>query len=357
MFDVIIVAYGKSQRAGLDKLSHDLNGISILNKTISAFDGIVGIDNIIVVTDRYVENKSNITTTKGGNTRSESVRCGLALVKSPYVLIHDGARPFTSRNLIERVMQATIKYNSAVPYIKSADSIRYVKNNRLTKSLERENIAKVQTPQGYTTALIKKAYEQNADNLNTDESEIYAQIIEPPYAVEGDISNKKITYFEDLLNLNSKIGSGFDVHEFEDGKPLVLGGITIPYAKGLKAHSDGDVVIHAVIDALLLATGNKDIGVQFPDTDDAYKNIDSTLLLKKVHSILQISNATINNITITIMAQQPKLSDYIPKMQERMAAILGIDSQNINISATTTENLGIIGEGKAIAVIAIANVV
>lgn len=357
MFDVIIAAYGKSERAGLDKLSYDLAGTSVLNTTINAFCGIAGIDNIIVVTDRKIEEKPNIVVIKGGNTRSESVRCALKIVKSPYVLIHDGARPFVSRNIIEKVMQSTIKYNSAVPYVKSADSIRNLQNNRLTDSLDRDSVVRVQTPQGYTTALIKQAYEMCGDLQNTDESQIYAQIIEPPYAFEGEQSNKKITYYEDLLNINSRIGSGFDVHEFVEGKTLVLGGISIPYQRGLKAHSDGDVVIHAVMDALLLAVDERDIGVQFPDNDISYKNIDSAVLLSKVKDILISKNAIINNITITIMAQAPRLADYIPKMQERIASILDINSHKINISATTTENLGIIGEGKAIAVLAIANVI
>lgn len=357
MFDVIIVAYGKSQRAGLDKLSFDINGQSILLRTINAFEKVSGINNIIVVTDKQIDNKPNLIVTFGGSTRSDSVKCGLELVKSPYVLIHDGARPFVGKNLIENIMNSTIKHNSCVPYLKSTDSIRYLKNNRLTEALDRENVVSVQTPQGYATSLIKQAYNQNEINTNTDESEIYAQFIEPPFALEGEKSNKKITYYEDLLNINSRIGSGFDTHMFEEGKPLVLGGINIPFDKGLKAHSDGDVVIHAIMDSLLSAVGERDIGVQFPDTSIDYKDIDSAKLLEKVKDILKNKNAIINNITVTIMAQKPKLSSYIQQMQEKIAFILEIDVERINITATTTENLGIIGEEKAIAALAIANVI
>lgn len=356
MFDVIIVAYGKSERAGLDKLSFDLNGESVLTRTIDAFEGINGIDKIIVVTDRNVKNNPNIIVTRGGSTRSESVANGLKLVSSPYVLIHDGARPFVSRKLIENVMQATIKYNSAVPFIKSSDSLRLMQNNRLIESANREKIVAVQTPQGFTTTFIKQAYELNNGYPNTDESEIYARFIEPPYAVNGEVANKKITYYEDLVNVNSRIGSGFDVHKFIDGKPLILGGINIPYPQGMEAHSDGDVVIHAVMDALLSSVNERDIGVQFPDSEEQYKNIDSTILLQKIKVILKNKNAIINNITITIMAQKPKLVAYLPKMQERIALVLGIASNKINITVTTTENLGLIGEGKAIAVLAIANI-
>ncbi|NLL56631.1 MAG: 2-C-methyl-D-erythritol 2,4-cyclodiphosphate synthase [Clostridiales bacterium] len=356
MFDVIIVAYGKSQRAGLDKLSFDLNGKSVLDRTIDAFVGIGGINNIIVVTDRDI-NKKNVIVTSGGVARSQSVKCGLKLVKSPYVLIHDGARPFVSAKLIKQIMQATKEHNSAVPYIKSADSLRRIKENRLTSAVDRESIVCVQTPQGYKTSQILQAYKLNNDNLNTDESEIYAKFIEPPYALLGENSNRKITYIEDLLNIASRIGSGFDVHQFESGKQLVLGGIKIPFDKGLKAYSDGDVVIHAIMDALLSAAGERDIGIHFPDYDDKYKSIDSTKLLAKVKEILANKNAIINNITVTIMAQKPILAHYIPKMQEKIASVLQTDISSINITATTTENLGIIGEEKAIAALAIASVI
>lgn len=356
MFDVIIVAYGKSERAGLDKLSFDLNGQSVLARTINAFNRITEINKIIVVTDKNIESRDKIIVTTGGTSRSDSVQCGLALVTEPYVLIHDGARPYVSKALIARIMQTTLLYDSAIPCVKIVDSLRQLQDNRLINCIDREKIAGVQTPQGFATALIKKAYSLS-NGINTDESEIFAKYIEPPYAIEGEIANKKITYAEDLLNINARIGSGFDVHQFEDKKKLVLGGITIPYPMGMKAHSDGDVVIHAIMDALLSAVNERDIGVQFPDNDDKYKNIDSALLLEKVKLLLQNKNVTIINITITIMAQKPKLMDYIPRMQVKLASILNISDDKINISATTTENLGIVGEGKGIAVLAIASVI
>lgn len=357
MFDVIIVAYGKSERAGLDKLSFDLNGQSVLARTINAFNSITEINKIIVVTDKNIESRDKIIVTKGGASRSDSVQCGLALVTAPYVLIHDGARPYVSKALIAKIMQTTLLYDSAIPCVKIVDSLRQLQDNRLVNSVDREKIAGVQTPQGFATALIKKAYSLSEGKTNTDESEIFAKYIEPPYAIEGEVANKKITYAEDLLNINARVGSGFDVHQFEDKKKLVMGGITIPYPMGMKAHSDGDVVIHAVMDALLSAINERDIGVQFPDSDDKYKNIDSALLLEKVKLMLRNKNVTIINITITIMAQKPKLMDYIPKMQARLASILDIADDKINISATTTENLGIVGEGKGIAVLAIASVI
>jgi 2-C-methyl-D-erythritol 4-phosphate cytidylyltransferase/2-C-methyl-D-erythritol 2,4-cyclodiphosphate synthase len=357
MFDVIIVAFGKSERMGLDKLSYEINGQSILSRTINTFDNIKNIANIIVVTDKNIMPKDNIILVKGGSSRSQSVQCGLAKVTSPYVLIHDGARPFASKNLIEKIMADTEKYNSAIPYLKSTDSTRKIQENKLISCIDREEVVGVQTPQGFSTKLIKKAYELSNEITNTDESELFLKFIEPPHASLGEISNRKITYIEDLVNITSKVGSGFDVHKFEKGKKLILGGIEIPYHLGLKAHSDGDVVIHAIMDALLSAIDERDIGVQFPDTDSEYKNINSCILLEKVKNIMARKNATINNITITIMAQSPILKSYIPLMQTKIASILNISENKINITATTTETLGIIGEKKGIAVLALASVI
>lgn len=356
MFDVIIAASGKSERAGIDKLSFDLDGISVLNKTINAFQGIDAIDKIIVVTDRDID-IPDIIVTKGGATRAESVARGLELVTAPYVLIHDGARAFVSKELILRVMHEAFHHNSAIPCLKPSDSVRLVREDRFVGAFDRDSLALVQTPQGFKTELIKKAYELDKSLLNTDESELFAKYIEPPFAVEGEISNRKITYFEDLININSRVGIGYDTHFFEDGKPLVLGGVSIPYPKGLKAHSDGDAVIHAIMDALLSAAGERDIGVHFPDSDEEYKNIDSAVLLQKVVKILENKNAGVVNVAVTILAQKPKLAPFIPSMCERLAELLKIPVERVSVAATTTENLGIIGEGRAIAAIAVVNVI
>lgn len=356
MFDVIIAAGGLSSRAGVDKLSAAISGQSVLTKTVNAFINIEGIQNIIVVSDTKYELPPQILTVRGGKTRSESVKNGLEKATAPFVLIHDGARPFVSYALIRRVMGCAEKFGSAVPMIKSADSLRAVKDGRIESLCDRETVLCAQTPQGYSTEKLKHAYLITPSLDNTDESELYLKFAEPPYVVEGEISNKKITYFEDLANLNSLIGSGFDVHRLVPGRKLILGGINIDYHMGLQAHSDGDVLIHAVMDALLTAAGLPDIGTVFPDTDPAFEDADSAVLLADVKKLLNGRNVRVINLTAVIMAQEPKLSKYLPLMAKRIAGILDISESAVNLSCTTTENLGVTAKNGGIACIAFTNV-
>ena len=354
MFDVIIVANGKSARCKTDKLSFNIGQSSVISRTVNAFSGISGIANIILVTDSEYE-FPNVIKVCGGKTRTESVRCGLEKVKSKYVLIHDGARPFVSKNLIETVMSDTEKYGSSIPFLPITDSLRHIEND-VPVFVNRSDYITIQTPQGFLTEEISFAYNTSSETDLYDDSQLYSLYVRSPHLTNGERFNKKITTPDDLYGYNLRVGSGFDVHPFaNNGKPLVLGGVQIPFDKGLSAHSDGDVVIHAVIDALLSGANQRDIGVLVPDSDPIYKNANSANLLLKVSDILQNENVFINNITVTIIAQTPKLSPYIPLMQKRMAEVLKISDRQINISATTTENLGIVGEKKAIAVLAIAS--
>ncbi len=356
MFDVIIVANGTSSRMGFDKLSFQMGDKLVLQKTVDCFDNINDIDKIIVVSDNFLIKKDKVLNVKGGSTRSASVKCGLEYATSDFVLIHDGARPFVSKDLIYKLMQATKKFHSAVPYLPVYDSLRIKKGDSIGECVDRENFVTVQTPQGFATNLIKKAYVIAEDNSYTDDSEVFSRFISPAHLVEGEQSNKKITTPENLIGTNSKIGCGFDVHRFARDRKLILGGIDVPYPLGMDAHSDGDVVIHALMDALLSAIGERDIGVLFPDNDDTYKDIDSSILLSKVKGILDKKNADIISISIIIMAQKPKLSNFIPLMKKRLADILDIDSRIITISATTTENLGITSENSGIASFAMISI-
>ncbi len=355
MFDVIIVANGTSSRMGFDKLSFQIGDKLVLQKTVDCFENIQNINKIIVVSDNFCINQDNITSVKGGTTRSASVKCGLEYVTSKYVLIHDGARPFVSKDLISLIMEATITYNSAIPCLPIYDSLRIKKNDTVGECVNRDNCVSVQTPQGFATDLIKSAYCKAGNNFYTDDSEVFSQFIYPAHLVKGEQSNKKITTAENVLSINSKIGCGFDTHKFAADRKLILGGVNVPYPLGMEAHSDGDVVIHALMDALLSAIGERDIGVLFPDSDLSYKDIDSAILLSSVKGILDKKNADIINISIVIMAQKPKLSSFIPLMKKRLADILDIDSRKISISATTTENLGITSENKGIASFAIVS--
>lgn len=350
MFDVVIVANGKSIRAGIDKLSNKIGDISVLSRSISAFSNIANIKNIIVVTDKDIEFE-NIIKVSGGDSRTESVKCGLAKCTSEYVLIHDAARPFVSKDLINLIMQDTITFGSSIPYIKVTDSLRSIKDG-VVSYVNRDDYVSIQTPQGFRLSEIKKAYESSAGCFY-DDSELYAKYIRPIHLTPGEQSNKKITTYEDLFGYNMNIGVGFDVHEYEDKKrPLILGGIEIPFEKSLVAHSDGDVVLHALSDAILSSIHERDIGVLYPDNDQSTTNISSEIILSSCLKLFNQKNKKFNNISIVIMAQQPKLSKYIPTMQEKIATLLSVDTSAVSITATTTENLGIVGETKGIAVLA-----
>lgn len=355
MFDVIIVANGTSSRMGFDKLSFRLGNKLVLQKTVDCFNNIDNIDKIIVVSDNFCIKEDKVINVKGGATRSSSVKCGLEYATSKYVLIHDGARPFVSKDLIKLIMDTTTKYNSAVPYLPVYDSLRIKKGDTVGECVNRDNFVTVQTPQGFATELIKKAYVLADNNTFTDDSEVFTLFVSPAHLIEGEQTNKKITTAENIFGINSKIGCGFDVHRFARDRKLILGGVDVPYPLGMEAHSDGDVVIHALMDALLSAVNERDIGVLFPDSDITYKDIDSSILLSKVKGIMDKKNADIISISIIIMAQKPKLSNYIPLMKKRLADILDIDSRKINISATTTENLGITTENSGIASLAMVS--
>ena len=355
MFDAIIVANGKSLRAQTDKLAAKHGESTVLARTVDAFRNVPKIGRIILVTDSEYD-FADVVKVSGGSTRAESVKKGLEQATEKYVLIHDGARPFLSKTLLKKIMEDTLIYGSSVPYLPVTDSLR-TKENGKTKIVDRSAYFTVQTPQGFEREKLLSAYKKaTKDDLLFDDSELYEKYVSPVHWTEGESQNKKITSPFDVFGYNGKAGVGYDVHALsENGRPLVLGGVRIPFEKGVIAHSDGDVVLHAVMDALLSAANERDIGVLFPDDDPQYENADSAVLTVEVKKILDEKGLLINNVAVTIVAQKPKLKDYIPLMQKRIAGILGVSIEKINLNATTTEHLGVVGQGDAIAVIAIAS--
>ncbi len=355
MFDVIIAANGNSVRMGFDKLAEKIGENTVLARTVNAFRDIDGIERIIIVSDDAPDIEG-VLTVKGGKTRELSVLEGLKATKAEYVLIHDGARPFVSRELIKKIMQFALICGSAVPCLKITDSLRGISDGYVSSLPDRNSFVTVQTPQGFETEKLKKAFacaeKEGLLERFTDESEIYSRYVAPCKLVEGEQSNRKLTTQADFFGLNARIGTGFDIHRYVEGKPLRLCGIEIDYPYGLLAHSDGDAPLHAVTDALLTAAGERDIGVFFPDDDPLYENADSCIFVRKAADILKEKNLSVNSLNVTIIAQSPKLSPYIEKMRQNIAALLNIPSEKIALSATTTEKLGLIGENKALAALA-----
>lgn len=354
-FDVIIVAGGLSSRMGFDKLSAMLGERTVLTRAIAPFLTLPYVKKIIIVTDNdKLDLPDGVTVCPAGKTRSLSVLSGLSQVTAPYVMIHDGARPFVTSELVDRLCEAAEKNGSAVPYIPVTDTLRRIKGE--TSFCDRDEYALLQTPQVFLSDELKKAYSLSEGKSETDDSALYEKYIGPCNYVLGDFANKKITRPEDLFSTGTLVGTGFDVHRLVPGRALRLGGVTVPYPLGEEAHSDGDAPVHALMDALLTAASLPDIGHLFPDTDPAYKDIDSTLLLKNVVSRVRAMNREILSADIAILLEKPKVASYLAEMRGVLASILGIAPEKVNVSATTTEKIGLIGENKAVAALAVASI-
>lgn len=293
---------------------------------------------------------------RGGESRQHSLRNAMEHVSTPYVLVSDIARACIAPDLIQRLLDAKEKGDCIVPALTVNDTIVYGE-----ETVEREAIKRVQTPQLSRTDVLKNAL--NTPHEYTDESSAIVAIGGKRHFVEGDIRADKITRLNDLSSLEclaspssmTFTGNGFDVHGFEEGKPMVLAGVPIPGPFGFKAHSDGDVAIHALIDALLGAACMGDIGMLFPDTDATYKNIDSKVLLSTCIQKLHTFGFVIAHADITIIAQTPKIAPYKEQMRKTIARLLELSASRVNIKATTTEELGFIGRKEGVAVMATAS--
>ena len=291
----------------------------------------------------------DITFVKGGTSRQESLQNALQLIDSKYVLVSDVARVCIDDEMLQRIIEKKDSGDIVVPYLNISDTVVYK-----DKTIDRDRVKLIQTPQLSKTTILRKALKSDIEY--TDDSSAIKAIDGVVTYVKGDKKAKKLTFLEDLSELpcikkpssDIFIGNGFDVHEFEDGKPMMLGGIKIQDSPGFKAHSDGDVAIHALIDSLLGAIGAGDIGELFPDSDKKFKNIDSKILLDKVYRFVTNVGYKIINCDITIIAQTPKLKDFKKQMAFTLAKALHLDSNFINIKATTTEKLGFIGRSEGV---------
>lgn len=287
----------------------------------------------------------------GGETRQQSLKNALTLVNSEFVLVSDIARPCISSELFSKIISATNEADCVVPAIKIADTAYFGE-----EPIDREKIKLIQTPQLSRTSILKKAL--NTDIQYTDDSSAMRAMGASIWHILGDENAHKITIVKDLLKIKGLnppsnkcfVGNGFDVHKFAPNRDLWLCGIKIDHELGLEAHSDGDVAIHALCDALLGAAGLGDIGEHFPDTDDKFKNINSSILLEKTYQKIQNVGFELVNADITIIAQKPKLKPYKAQMEQSIANILNIKPALINVKATTTEELGFLGRCEGIAV-------
>ena len=364
----IIVAAGASRRMGFDKLSYCLpDGRTVLETSCALFVAHPAVDELVLVAGGNRPQCEAIaaacpkpcTVVQGGATRADSVHNGLAAAKGQLVAIHDAARPFASEEVITQVLQAAAKTGAAAPAVPVKDTIKVAdKDGKVVTTPDRATLYAVQTPQCFDRALYLQALEAVSGekaSLVTDDCSLFELAGLPVTLTAGDYANLKITTKEDLQKENTmRIGHGYDVHRLVEDRKLILGGVEVPYEKGLLGHSDADVLLHAVMDAVLGAAALGDIGQHFPDSDERYKGISSIALLKEVGKILQENGYMIENIDSTVIAQRPKLLPYRPQMAENIAAALGIEKEQVSVKATTEEGLGFTGTGEGISAQAIA---
>ena len=288
----------------------------------------------------------------GGADRQASALCGLKALPQDcdMALIHDGARPFIRREDIRAVIRSVKEKGSGVMAVKARDTIKEADaEGKVIRTLDRDVLYHMQTPQGFYVKDMLLAHE-NAKARYTDDAALMEAAGFPVHLVQGHYDNQKLTSPEDLpvQNLLPRIGHGYDVHRLCEGRALIIGGVKIPHEMGLLGHSDADVALHALTDALLGAAGLPDIGHLFPDNDPAYKGISSLLLLEKAMERIREKGFEVGNADVTVVAQAPKMAPHLAKMQENTARAMGVSVDRINYKATTTEHLGFEGEKKGI---------
>lgn len=373
MITAIIPAAGSSRRmnSSINKQFMSIAGQPVLTRTLLSLVEVV--DDFIIVARCGEEEQCRIAAqgipknciiVTGGETRQESVFNGLMLAKGEFVLIHDGNRPLTSPKLIQRVVEAAKVHNAAIPAVPVVDTIKEISAGRVKSTLPRHLLQAVQTPQVFQRELLLRSYQYAIDSsiAGTDDASLVEAMGCPVAVVEGERTNIKITTpgdierAEGILNLSKasglpsvRTGIGYDVHRLVPGRRLILGGVNIPYAKGLLGHSDADVLVHAIMDAMLGAAALGDIGQHFPDTDQAWAGADSCNLLAHIARLLEEKGFRLVNIDAVVIAQSPKLSPYIPQIRENIARRVNLEPSAISVKATTTEGLGFIGRGEGIA--------
>ncbi len=371
----LIVAAGRGHRAGspLPKQYLELAGEPILRRSANAFiaSGLVDLVQIVIhPNDRALYDAATAglplrAPCAGGASRQESVRLGLeALVpeKPDLVLIHDAARPFVGADTIRAIVAALSNNKAVIPGLEVTDTIKQVEDGRIVGNVDRARLRRAQTPQGFRFAAILEAHRKLAavDDL-TDDAAVAERAGIAVHVVNGDERNIKVTTPEDVAALSAVpmipcSGNGFDVHRLGPGDHVTLCGHRIPHSQGLIGHSDADVALHALVDAILGAVGAGDIGRHFPPSDPQWKGAPSRLFLEEAVRLVRDQGGRIANVDVTIICEAPKVTPHVAPMTAILADILGIPARRINVKATTTEKLGFTGRGEGIAAQASASV-
>jgi 2-C-methyl-D-erythritol 4-phosphate cytidylyltransferase/2-C-methyl-D-erythritol 2,4-cyclodiphosphate synthase len=380
----IIPAAGFGTRMGVEipKQFLELAGVPILVRTLRVFLAHPAIHIIMLVLPPEQlqsgkeqllpfltpEQQGKMLYTTGGETRQHSVQNGMKALPASIerIFVHDGARPLVSAEIIDRCLAGIEEHGAVIAAVPVKDTLKEVEEiddgTEIIGTVDRSQLWQAQTPQAMDLHLLERAYEyaEATEFIGTDEASLLEHAGVSVSVVMGSEENIKITRPEDLriaatlLRENQegetamRIGHGFDAHRLVEGRKLILGGVDIPYQLGLDGHSDADVLVHALMDALLGALGAGDIGRHFPDTDEQYRGADSLKLLARVMELVRAEKMRLINADITVVCQQPKLAPHLATMQSNLAAVCGASPEQVNIKATTTEEMGYTGRGEGI---------
>ncbi len=381
--EAIVLAAGSGSRmgAGENKVFLPLGGVPALVRSVKAFANLCGALVLVVrpeeeqrarmLLDAYGLLPAVTAFACGGERRQDSVRSGLAALsqEEAVVLVHDAARPLLTEEVITRVIASVREYGTGVAAVRVKDTIKRVNSGEtVAETPDRETLRAVQTPQGFLKSILIKAH-QRAEREGitaTDDAALAEAMGVSVRLTEGSYDNMKITTPEDLAAAEAvlksreggadgvpRVGQGYDVHQLVPGRKLILCGVEVPHETGLLGHSDADVALHALTDALLGALALGDIGKHFPDSDPKYKGISSLLLLKHAYRLIRERGYAAGNVDVTIVAQRPKLAPYIAAMRGNVAEALALSLDRVSVKATTTERLGFEGEERGISAQAI----
>jgi 2-C-methyl-D-erythritol 4-phosphate cytidylyltransferase/2-C-methyl-D-erythritol 2,4-cyclodiphosphate synthase len=386
----IIAAGGRGLRFGGLKQLTDIDGVSVLERSILAFAAHEAVDDLIVALPEELaadppaccrSAAKPIAVVAGGPRRQDSVASAFrAAAAADVVVIHDAARPFVSADLISRTIAAAREDGAALAALQARDTVKRVASGdgpaeaagdgfgrTVIETLPRETIYLAQTPQAFRRPVLEAALAFAArERIDaTDEATLAERAGHRVRVVDGDALNMKITDPDDLIVAEAlakrgrpartgRAGTGYDLHRLVEGRPLVLGGVTVPSDRGVLGHSDGDAVCHAITDAVLGAAGAGDIGRYFPDSDPRWKGASSLDLLKRAVAVVADAGLQVGNVDVVVILERPKLAPHVDAMRAKLADVLGVTIDRVSIKGKTNEGVGEIGRGEAVAVHAIA---
>ena len=369
---LLIVAAGRGSRlkSSVPKQYIEIAGMSILRRALEVFKDSFLFDHFQIVIHpddeelfyKSVKDLENIHMNHGGKSRQESVLLGLEAMREidpEFIWIHDAARPFISQKILQDINDVLGEYGAVIPALPVIDTLKRSSGTAIEETIARKNLYRAQTPQAFRFKPLFMAHQRTKGQNLTDDASIAEAIKMKVEMIAGDENNFKITTTEDIEKAkkmiippltNIKIGTGMDVHAFEQGDNVILGGIKIPHSHKLKGHSDADAVLHALTDAILGAIAKGDIGKHFPPTDDKWKDVSSDIFLAHAAKLVEELGGKIGNIDLTIICEAPKISPHSDDIRKNIAQILKMHSDDISVKATTTEKLGFTGRKEGIMV-------